>query len=234
LADPAAQKAAAAAAALELVRDGMLVGLGTGSTAAIFIDLLGKRVQAGLTVTAIPTSRRSHDQALALGIPVLEELKGGEGPIDLAVDGTDEIDPQLNLLKGRGGALVREKLVAVASRRFVVVADETKLVARLGVGVLPVEIVPFLWRRTVARVEELGYPDWSLRGGQEAPFVSDNGNLVVDFHVGEGLADPAAAGARLKAVPGVVEHGLFTGLATACLVGTESGVRVLGSPEGGR
>ena len=227
MADPAAQKAAAAAAAVELVRDGMLVGLGTGSTAAIFIDLLGERVRAGLRVTAIATSRRSQERALALGIPVIEEV---DSAIDLAVDGADEIDPQLNLLKGRGGALVREKLVAVAARRFVVVADETKLVARLGVGVLPVEVVPFLWRGTVARIQALGFIDWSLRGGLENPFVSDNGNLVVDFEVGDDLAEPAAAGARLKGVPGVVEHGLFTGLATACLVATEGGVRVLGSP----
>jgi ribose 5-phosphate isomerase A len=231
LADQDALKAAAAATALELVRDGMLLGLGTGSTAAIFIDLLGERVRAGLRVTAIATSRRSREQAAALGIPVVEEI---EGPVDLAIDGADEIDPQLNLLKGRGGALVREKLVAVAARRFVVVADASKLVPRLGVGVLPVEILPFLWRGTVARIQALGGQDWTLRGGLEAPFVSDNGNRVVDFTIREGIDDPVAFGARLKAVTGVVEHGLFTGLATACLVASEGGVRVLGSLEGAR
>lgn len=231
MADQDALKAAAAAAAVELVGDGMLLGLGTGSTAAIFIGLLAERVKAGLRVTAIATSRRSQEQAAALGIPVLDEI---DGPVDLAVDGADEIDPELNLLKGRGGALVREKLVAVAARRFVVVADESKLVPRLGVGVLPVEIVPFLWRGTVDRLEALGFAGWTLRGGLDKPFVSDNGNLVVDLTLREGLADPAAFGARLKQVTGVVEHGLFTGLATACLVAAEGGVRVLGSPEGGR
>jgi len=231
LADQEALKAAAAAKALELVRDGMLLGLGTGSTAAIFIDLLGERVRAGLRVTAIATSRRSQEQAAALAIPVVEEI---EGPVDLAIDGADEIDPQLNLLKGRGGALAREKLVAVAARRFVVVADAFKLVPRLGVGVLPVEILPFLWRGTVGRLEVHGFAGWTLRGGVDKPFVSDNGNLVVDFTLREGLADPAAFGARLKEVTGVVEHGLFTGLATACLVAAEEGVRVLGSLESAR
>jgi ribose 5-phosphate isomerase A len=231
LPDQDALKAAAAARALELVRDGMLLGLGTGSTAAIFLDLLGERVKAGLRVTAIATSRRSQQQAVALGIPVVEEL---EGPVDLAVDGADEIDPQLNLLKGRGGALVREKLVAVAARRFVVVADESKLVPRLGVGVLPVEVLPFLWRGTVARIQALGFEEWTLRGGPETPFVSDNGNRVVDFTIRAGIDDPERVGALLKAVTGVVEHGLFTGLATACLVAAEGGVRVLGSLESAR
>ena len=231
MADQDALKAAAAAAALELVRDGMLLGLGTGSTAAIFIDLLGERVKAGLRVTAIATSRRSQEQAAALGIPVVEEI---EGAVDLAVDGADEIDPQLHLLKGRGGALVREKLVALAARRFVVVADETKLVPRLGVGVLPVEILPFMWRGTVARVQALGCQDWTLRGGLDSTFVSDNGNRVVDFTIREGIEDPVAFGTRLKGVPGVVEHGLFIGLATGCLVAAEGGVRVLGSLESAR
>ena len=220
-------KAAAARAAVELVEDGMLLGLGTGSTAALFIDFLGERVRAGLQVTAIATSRRSHEQASALGIPMLEELRT---PLDLAVDGADEIDPDLNLLKGRGGALVREKLVAVAARRFVVIADEGKLVDRLGAGegVVPVEVLPFLWSETVRRLEALAPLNWTLRGGLQSPFVSDNGNLVVDLQIPGGLEEPAAFGAQLKAVTGVVEHGIFPGLTTACLVAGAAGVRVMG------
>jgi len=231
LADQDALKAAAARAAMELVADGMLLGLGTGSTAAIFIDLLGERVRAGLRITAIATSRHSQEQAAALGIPVVDELPG---PVDLAVDGADEIDPAMNLLKGRGGALVREKLVAVAARRFVVIADESKLVPRLGVGVVPVELVPFLWRDTARRLEALAPMSWTLRGGPESPFVSDNGNPVVDLSLPGGVTDPVALGAQLKGVTGIVEHGIFAGLATACLVAREGGVKVMGSPEGAR
>lgn len=223
-----ALKRAAAQAAVELVEDGMLVGLGTGSTAALFIDLLGERVRAGLRVTAIATSRRSSDQAGALGIPLLESLKQ---PLDLAVDGADEVDPRLNLLKGRGGALVREKLVAVAARRFLVIADETKLVQRLGVGVVPVEVLPFLWQQTAQRLQALAPMTWTLRSagaGAAAPFVSDNGNLVLDLALPEGVSDPVAFGAQIKAVTGVVEHGIFAGLTTACVVAAHSGVRVMG------
>ena len=222
LSDPL--KRAAGAAAVELVRDGMLLGLGSGSTAAEFIDLLGERVRAGLRVTGIATSRRSHHQAIALGIPMLDELPA---PIDLAVDGADEIDPALNLLKGRGGALVREKLVAVAARRFVVIADDSKLVERLGVGVLPVEVLPFLWRQTARRLEALAPLTWTLRGRVDAPFVSDNGNLVIDLQLAGPVSDPVGLGSQLKAITGVVEHGIFAGLASACLVAGPDGVRTL-------
>lgn len=203
----------------------MLLGLGTGSTAQFFIDFLGERVRAGLQVTAIATSRRSFEQASALGIPMLEELRA---PLDLAVDGADEIDTDLNLLKGRGGALVREKLVAVAARRFVVIADEGKLVERLGVGLVPVEVVPFVWEQTARRLEAITTLTWTLRGGEDSPFVSDNGNLVLDLQLPDGVPDPAALGAQFKAVTGVVDHGIFAGLARACLVAGPHGVRVLG------
>lgn len=220
-------KRSAALAAVALVEDGMVLGLGTGSTAAAFIEVLGAKVSGGLRVTAIATSRRSFEQASALGIPMLEELRA---PLDLAVDGADEIDPDLNLLKGRGGALVREKLVAVAARRFVVIADEGKLVDRLGAGdgVVPVEVLPFLWRETARRLESLAPLTWILRGGLQSPFVSDNGNLVLDLQLPGGLEDPAGFGAQLKAVTGVVEHGIFPGLTTACLVAGAGGVRVMG------
>lgn len=230
MAEQDALKAAAARAAVELVADGMLLGLGTGSTAAIFIDFLGERVRAGLRVTAISTSLHSREQAAALGIQVVDELAG---PVDLAVDGADEIDPARNLLKGRGGAMVREKLVAVAARRFVVIADESKLVPRLGVGVVPVEVLPFLWRETARRLEGLAPLTWTLRGGQDSPFVSDNGNLVIDLRLAGGVGDPPAFSAEVKGITGVVEHGVFAGIATACLVAGEAGVTVMGSPESG-
>jgi ribose 5-phosphate isomerase A len=221
-----ALKRAAAAAAIELLEDGMRLGLGTGTTASIFIDLLGERVGAGLRVTAIATSVRSYEQAAALGIPLVDSL---EEPLDLAVDGADEIDPHLNLLKGRGGALVREKLVAVAARRFVVIADESKLVERLGAGMVPVEVLPFLWQQTAQRLEALAPMTWTLRGGRaDAPFVSDNGNLVLDLLLPDGVGDPVALGAQIKALSGVVEHGIFAGLTRACLIAGPGGVRVMG------
>src|SRR5690348_8179548 len=146
--DTESLKAAAAARALRLVQPGMVIGLGTGSTARYFIDGLGRLVAQGLSVTGVPTSRAAADQARTLGIALTDHI---DRPLDLAVDGADEIDPKSNLIKGRGGALLREKLVAAAARRFVVIADETKLVPRLGQGALPVEISAFLWRQTAQR-----------------------------------------------------------------------------------
>ena len=223
---PDSAKAAAAAAAVDLVEDGMLLGLGTGSTASLFISFLGERVRAGgLRVMGIPTSSASAQLAAEFGIPVVHAL---DRPIDLAVDGADEIDPRLRLIKGRGGALVREKLVAESARRFVVIADTSKLVERLGRGRLPVEVVPFLWHETARRLEGLRC-GWVLRGGEERPFISDNGNLILDVEVEGGIEEPESFGAALKAVTGVVEHGLFIGLASTCLVAGPEGVERLGS-----
>lgn len=225
--EPAADelKRAAAERAVELVRPGMLVGLGTGTTARHFIAGLGRLVAGGAKVTALATSRASATQARGLGIPLLEEL---DRPVDLTVDGADEIDESLRLIKGRGGALFREKLVASASERFVVVAEEHKLVPRLGVGVLPVEVLPFLWRRTAARIEALGAA-WTLRGGEEAPYLTDNGNLLLDLTLAGGIADAEGLGRELKLVTGVVEHGLFTGLTTGVILAGPNGVRTLGA-----
>ncbi len=225
LAEQDLEKAAAAARAAELVEPGMLVGLGSGTTATLFLERLGRLVASGLEITGVATSREVHRRALELGIPIVEEI---DRPIDLAVDGADEVDLALNLVKGRGGALVREKLVAAAARRFVVIADQTKLVDRLGVGVIPVEVVPFLWRQTAARLVELGMR-WTLRGGQAAPFVTDNGNHILDLRLPSPTADPATTATALKQVTGVVDHGLFVGMANACLVGSPDGVRVLGT-----
>jgi ribose 5-phosphate isomerase A len=218
-------KAAAAARALELVSPGMVIGLGTGSTARHFIDGLGRLVAQGLSVTGVPTSRAVAEQAAAVGIPLVDHI---DRPLDLAVDGADEIDPERNLIKGRGGALLREKLAAAAARRFVVIADQGKLVPRLGQGALPVEISAFLWRQTAERLEPLA-SRWQLRGGPDRPFLTDNGNLVLDLFVDGGIEDASALARALDRTLGLMAHGLFLGMATACIVAAPSGIRVLGS-----
>ena len=216
-----AHKQAAAERALELVRPGTIVGLGTGSTARYFIDGLIQRVQAGLSVRAVVTSLETRRQAEAGGIEVVEQL---DGSLDLAVDGADEIDPAINCLKGRGGALLREKIVATASRRFVLVADESKLVGRLGRGPVPIEVLPFLWQATSHAVESLGgRPELRIVAGR--PFRTDNQNLILDTNFG---TVDLALGLALHAIPGVLEHGLFFGIARAAIVAGASGTRILG------
>jgi ribose 5-phosphate isomerase A len=221
-------KTAAAARALELVRPGMVIGLGTGSTARFFLQGLGRSVAQGLTVIGVPTSRATAERARELGIPTTDDPSRR---IDLAVDGADEIDPDLGLIKGRGGALTREKLVATAADRFVVIADESKLVERLGRGTLPVEVVPFLWRDTASRMVALG-ATCHLRMRGRVPYLTDNQNLILDLMFPEPFADPAGLAVRLKQTAGVVEHGMFLGLARACIVSGANGVRVLGSLQG--
>lgn len=222
-------KQVAAHKALELVQDGMLVGLGTGSTARYFTEGVGRLVAEGLKVRGVPTSRATAELAAELGIPIVTELLG---QIDLSVDGADEVDPALNLIKGRGGAMVREKLVAAASKRFVVVVDESKLVKQLGDGVLPVEVVPFLWRSTAERLTALGL-SLVVRGGEETPYVSDNGNLILDVTVDGGIKDPAGFGVELKKVTGVVEHGLFVGMTDTVIVAGPEGAKAIGRLSGG-
>jgi ribose 5-phosphate isomerase A len=216
-----AQKQAAAQRALELVKPGWTIGLGTGSTARYFIEGLARKVHNGLKVRAVATSLESRTQAEAGGIPITEIV---DGLLDLAVDGADEIDPAVNCVKGRGGALLREKIVAHASRRFVLIADETKLVGRLGRGPMPVEVLPFLWQATSRSIESLGgRPELRMAAG--APFRTDNGNLVFDTSFG---TVDAALGIALHSIPGVIEHGLFFGMARAAIVGCATGVRILG------
>lgn len=226
--DPAVSdelKRQAAEAALGLVRDGMTIGIGTGTTARFFVDGLGRLVAEGLRVRGIATSVRSAELAHAAGLELVDDV---DGRVDLAVDGADEIAPDLGLIKGRGGALLREKLVAAAADRFVVIADSTKLVPRLGVTVrLPVEVVPFLWRRTAARLEALGL-GVELRIEDGEPYVTDNGNRILDTSAPAGIDDPAALAAAIKGQLGVVEHGLFLGLADGCIVAGEDGVTALG------
>ncbi|TMD86600.1 MAG: ribose-5-phosphate isomerase RpiA [Chloroflexi bacterium] len=214
-------KRAAAERAVELVRPGMIVGLGTGSTARYFIDGLGRSVRAGLKVRAVVTSDESRRLAEAANIPITDRIDGG---LDLAVDGADEIDAAVNCIKGRGGALLREKIVAHASRRFVLVADESKLVGRLGRGPVPIEILPFLWEATSRSVESLGgRPELRLVAAE--PYRTDNGNLVLDTSFG--VVD-AGLGLALKGIPGVIEHGLFFGMAKAAIIGSAAGIRVMG------
>ena len=221
-------KQAAAQKALELVQDGMLVGLGSGSTAQFFTEGLGRMVGEGMKVRGVPTSRATAELAASLGIPIVTELIG---PIDLAVDGADEVDPALNLIKGRGGALSREKLVAAVSKRFVVVVDESKLVKQLGVGVLPVEVLPFLWRSTAERMAALGV-SLVVRGGEETPYVTDNGNLILDVSVEGGIENAEELGFELKKITGVVEHGLFIGLTDTVIVGGPEGPKAIGRSSG--
>ena len=224
LADQDELKKAAAEKALELVRDGMLLGLGSGSTVRYFTEGVGRLVAGGMRLRGVPTSRATAELAATHGIPVVEDLVGS---IDLAVDGADEVDGDLRLIKGQGGALFREKLVAAAAKRFVVVVDESKLVKRLGVGVLPVEVLPFLWRTTAGRLIALG-ASLTVRGGEEAPFITDNGNLILDLQFEGGIDGVERLGKDLNDTLGVVEHGLFVGMTDTCIVAGADGPRVIG------
>lgn len=226
-----ALKRQAAARALDHVRPGMRLGLGTGSTARHFVDLLGARVRAGLDIICVPTSEATRAQAEALGIALttLDETPD----LDLTVDGADEIGPGLTLIKGGGGALLREKIVASASKYMIVIADTSKLVKMLGAFPLPIEAVPFgleATRRAVARVSaDAGcHGDIGVRRKPDGHvFVTDGGHVILDARFGA-IPAPAALAAALCGVPGVVEHGLFLGLARAAYVAGESGVSVIG------
>jgi len=228
--DVEAQKRAAAARALELVRPGMRIGLGTGSTARYFVDLLGERVRAGLDVVAVPTSEATRAQAAQRGIALttLDDVPG----LDLTIDGADEIAPDLTLIKGGGGALLREKIVAAASARMVVIADESKWVSTLGRFPLPIEIAPFgaaaTTRAVDAAVRDAGCAGPAvLRKGQDGKiFVTDGGHWILDAHL-QRITDPPGLAARLGAVPGVMEYGLFIGMAQAAILAGAGGVRLV-------
>ena len=222
-------KLEAAERALELVRPGMKLGLGSGSTAHHFVDLVGGRVKAGLNIRCVATSEATAAQAMTLGVPLatLDEMP----ELDLTVDGADEVDPKLRLIKGGGGALLREKIVAAASKRMVVIADSTKRVAQLGAFPLPIEVVPFGLAATQRHIEhafaELGLAgSIRLRGGS-SPFVTDGGHHILDCSLGA-IAEPERLSQILSSIPGVVEHGLFIGLARAAIIGGAEGVEVLG------
>ncbi|MGA2695338.1 MAG: ribose-5-phosphate isomerase RpiA [Terriglobales bacterium] len=216
--DPKAdqEKQAAARASLKFVHDGKIVGLGTGSTAAHAVRGLGELVRAGLRIRGIPTSSGTRDLATSLGIPLtnFDEVQ----QIDVTIDGADEFDPQLNLIKGGGGALLREKIVASASRQLVIVADAGKQVPALGKFPLPVEVIPFAQALLAKEIEALGAKTVKPRARPDGSvFVTDEGHHILDCCFGE-INDPVELARRLSDMPGVVEHGLFIGMADVVLV----------------
>jgi len=228
MADRDELKRAAAERALDFVENRMVLGLGTGTTAAFFVEQLAGRVAQGLSVIAIPTSERTAAQAGRLGIPLASLAEHRQ--IDLAVDGADEVQrTTLDLIKGRGGALLREKIVAAASRKFIVMVDEDKLVDRLGTtGALPVEVAQFGWEATGARLEELDTRPELRCAGSGEPFVTDGGNFILDCLFAS-IEDPAETELRINAIVGVVENGLFVGRSSAVIVASEDGVEILTS-----
>jgi ribose 5-phosphate isomerase A len=209
------EKEAAARASLRFVHEGNIVGLGTGSTAAYAVRFLGERVQAGLRIRGIPTSVHTKDLAMSLGIPLttLDEFQ----QIDVTIDGADEFDPQLHLIKGGGGALLREKIIASASRQLVIIADSSKQVAVLGNFPLPVEVIPFARPLLVKKIASLGATVKLRQDTDGNPFATDEGHHILDCSFGQ-IPDPPALARELKAMPGVVEHGLFIDLATVVLI----------------
>jgi ribose 5-phosphate isomerase A len=226
-------KRQAAARALDAVRDGMKLGLGTGSTARHFVELLGEKVRAGLNVVGVPTSETTAADARRCGVPIttLDEIDR----LDLTVDGADEVDPALNLIKGGGGALLREKIVAAASDRMIVIADESKWVEALGSFPLPVEVIPFGLAATQRAMTEAFQAcglsgRMVLRASKDGHvFVTDGGHWIVDAHLGR-IQDARRLAGLLSTIPGVVEHGLFIGLANTAILAGAQGIRVVDRP----
>ncbi|MBX3511100.1 MAG: ribose-5-phosphate isomerase RpiA [Hyphomonadaceae bacterium] len=230
-ADPNLAKLNAAQAALEFVKDGMIVGLGTGSTSAHFVRLLGERVRQGLRVKGVPTSEATRNLAEQVGIPLLEISQIAH--LDVDVDGADEIDPAFRLIKGGGGALLREKIVAAASSEMVVIADDTKWVETLGAFPLPVEVTRFGFGLTASRVRDAlretacaGH-EVILRvsGKANEPVITDGGNYILDAHA-KRIPDAEALARALKDIPGVIEHGLFLGMSRVVILGKAIGADV--------
>ena len=224
-------KEAAAREALQHVSDGMKIGLGTGSTAARFVAGLGEMVANGLNVVCVPTSEATREQAESLSIPLtrLDE----EPVLDLTVDGADELDANLTLIKGGGGALLREKIVASSSKQMIVIADHTKKVATLGASSLPVEVVPFGVKSTAMKLEQAG--KWAgcegalaLRIRDGELFVTDNGNVIIDCAFGK-IPDAQKLASVISTIPGVVDHGLFIGMASMAILGGPDGLEIIES-----
>jgi ribose 5-phosphate isomerase A len=221
-----AKRAAAAKAIESFLQDGMTIGLGSGTTSRFFVRILGERVKDGLRVVGVPSSKSTGELAQEVGIP-LADLNDVE-QLDLTIDGADEIDPKGRMIKGGGANLLWEKIVASASRKMVAIVDESKKVQRLGRFPLPVEVIPFAWRSTERHLQNLfkkaGYADLRIdvRGGTEKPLITDSGHYLLDCHL-QAIPDPESLALNLNQIPGVVEHGLFIGIATDAAVGKADG-----------
>ncbi|MGH9499860.1 MAG: ribose-5-phosphate isomerase RpiA [Terriglobales bacterium] len=218
------EKEAAARASVRFVQDGNIVGLGTGSTAAHAVRLLGERVHAGLKIRGIPTSVQTRSLAVAAGVPLttLDEFQ----QIDVTIDGTDEFDPHLNLIKGGGGALLREKIIASASKQVIIIADSSKQVATLGRFPLPVEVITFAESVIAKKLAALGASVQRRQSADGKPYITDEGHHILDCHFGQ-IPDPPALARILSDMPGIVEHGLFIGLASVVLIANGDEVREL-------
>ncbi len=212
-------KQAAAHRAVQYIEDGMIIGLGTGSTSYWAIRYLGEKVKQGMRITAIATSDETERLGLQCGIK-FSKMDAVEH-IDIDIDGADEIDQQRNLIKGGGGALLREKIVAAGSKTFIVIADESKMVGVLGRFPLPVEIIPFGWQHTARRLLLLGCKT-IIRQKEAKPFITDNGNYILDCHFAS-IPDPVALQQQINNIPGVVENGLFVKMATRIVIGYDDG-----------
>ena len=221
----AAFKEQAAAKAVEFVRHGMVVGLGTGSTAKFMIALLGQRVRDGLEIRGVPTSMKTADLARGQGIPLIGTEE--DWNIDLALDGADQADPRLNLIKGGGGALLKEKIVAAAAKQFIVMVDQSKCVPVLGRSFpLPIEVVPFGWGSTTRQIEALTGAKAALRRQGDQVFRTEAGHYIVDLSIGA-IDNPAQLDRDLHLIPGVVETGLFVGRTTLLVIGGPQGIRLV-------
>lgn len=218
-------KKAAALKAIEFVRDGMVVGLGTGSTAKHLVIALGEQVRAGMKLRGVPTSQETATLAREAGIPLLDSENRWE--IDVAIDGADQVDPKFNLIKGGGGALLKEKIVAASAKQFIVMVDHTKQVPVLGGSFpLPVEVIPFGWGSTAREIESLTKSRVILRERNGSPFKTEAGNLIVDVHI-DRISQPDELEIALNLIPGVVETGLFVGRTNVLIVGAPQGVQTL-------
>ncbi|MGW5955487.1 ribose 5-phosphate isomerase A [Bacillus mycoides] len=208
--------------AANFVKDGMKIGLGTGSTVYWTIQKLGQRVQEGLSIQAVPTSKETEVLAKQLNIPLisLNDIQ----ILDLTIDGADEIDSDLQLIKGGGGALLREKIVASSSKELIIIVDKSKLVTRLGIFPLPVEIISFSWKQTEKRIQSLGC-ETHLRLKDGGPFITDNGNFIIDCIFPSKILNPNDTNTELKMITGVVETGLFINMTSKAIIGTENGIK---------
>lgn len=221
-------KQAAAMKAVDFVQDGMIVGLGTGSTAKHMVRALGQKVRAGMRVSGVPTSRETAELAKQVGVTLLDT--DDRWDIDLAIDGADQVDPQLNLIKGGGGALLKEKIVAASAKTFIVLVDHTKRVPVLGgTFPLPVEVVPFGWGSTARKIERVTQAPVVLRTRDGQPFRTEAGHLIVDVHI-DRIDRPNELESALNLIPGVVETGLFVGRTDLLIVGTPEGIELHHAP----